>query len=189
MLTDPGRRFGAAAIPHGMGIPATKDISMAATPTSLFARQPPGIMDQLMRDFGFSLEQAAGVLGNIGRESGGFRHLRELGQPAGKGGYGWCQWTGPRRDRFLNWCRERGLDWTADAANYGYLAHELGADYRGTVAAVRVCHDLAGATQAFEQHFEAAGVPALDDRIRWAEQARAAYLAAHAKGHPPGPTQ
>ena len=158
---------------------------MAATPvTNLFASKAPSIMDRLMRDFGFSLEQAAGVLGNIGRESGGFEHLHEIGQPEGRGGYGWCQWTGPRRDRFLAWCRKAGLEWTGDEANYGYLAQELGGDYQSTVAAVRACHDLAEATGAFERHFEAAGVPALADRISWAERARAAYLAAHPELQP-----
>jgi hypothetical protein len=45
--------------------------------------------------------------------------------PGSRGGFGWAQWTGARRQEFEAWCRDNGLDPASDAANYGYLVHEL----------------------------------------------------------------
>src|SRR5678816_1368756 len=83
------------------------------------------VLADLQRDFGLTREQAAGIVGNIGFESTGFTQLHEIGQPEGRGGYGWAQWTADRRVTFFDYCREKGLDWTSDEANYGYLCEEL----------------------------------------------------------------
>ena len=67
---------------------------------------------RLMRDLGLSDVQAAGLLGNLGHETGGFRHLQEIA-PAVPGPPGrlWpAQWTGPRRGALEGWCRARGPD-------------------------------------------------------------------------------
>ena len=41
-----------------------------------------------------------------------------------RGGFGWAQWTGPRRRQFEN-LPQVGLDVTDPEANYGLLVHEL----------------------------------------------------------------
>ena len=82
---------------------------------------------RLMRDLGLSELQAAGLLGNLGRETGGFRHLQEVAPavPGSRGGWGLAQWTGSRRVAMETWCRARGLDPADPEAGYGYLCAEL----------------------------------------------------------------
>lgn len=143
-----------------------------------FEEKAPAVISALMEKFELRDFQAAGVLGNLGHESGGFVYLHELGQPEGKGGYGWGQWTGPRRIEFLNWCSTRGLDWQSDEANLGYLIHDLSAEYRSTISALLKCTSLSGAILAFERNYERAGVPAIGDRVVWGQKALGAYHAA-----------
>ena len=140
-----------------------------------FQQKAPGVILRLMQDFNLTDTQAAGIVGNVGRESGGFTLLREIGAAPGHGGYGWCQWTGARATLFLNWCRANKLDWRSDTGNYGYLKHELSADYAYVVAHVRETRTVADAAVAFEKFYERAGVPALADRIAWAQEAETAY--------------
>ena len=155
------------------------------TPIDAFKAKAPEVVGWIMRDFALPDFAAAGVVGNTGRECLGFTVLREIGQPPGYGGYGWQQWTGPRRKLFLNWCANKGLDWRSDAGNYGYLKHELlGEDpansYAFVVTHLRECKDVAEAAVAFEKFYERAGVPALTDRIKWAQIALDAYHASQA---------
>jgi Phage tail lysozyme len=103
---------------------------------TLFAQKAPAIIEQLMADFQLSDIQAAAILGNIGHECAGFHALHELGQPEGRGGYGWAQWTGPRREKFLAWCKQYRLDWQSEAANYGFLKHELETTEGAAIAAL-----------------------------------------------------
>ena len=127
--------------------------------TILFEQKAPSVMRQLMDDFELEVVQAAGVLGNIGRECNGFKDLRETNQPEGRGGYGWCQ--------------KSGLNWKADNANYGYLKVELLSSERAAVSALLKTTTLAGAVKAFERNFERAGTPNYASRNQWA--ALAAY--------------
>jgi hypothetical protein len=85
--------------------------------------------------------RAGGIVGNLGYESGKLTKLREIGQPEGRGGYGWGQWTADRRVTFLDFCTDNNLEWQSDEGNYRYLVAELsgqipGADYRRTVRAL-----------------------------------------------------
>jgi hypothetical protein len=85
--------------------------------------------------------RAGGIVGNLGYESGKLTKLREIGQPEGRGGYGWGQWTADRRETFLGFCNDNNLEWQSDEGNYRYLVAELsgqipGADYSRTVRAL-----------------------------------------------------
>lgn len=142
---------------------------------TLFKQKAPGIMSQLMKDFDLIDVQAAGILGNLGHECAGFQHLHELGQPENRGGYGWAQWTGPRRVTFFDWCREHQLDWESDEANYGFLKHELETSERRTIPAVSKASNLADAVRAFERNYERAGVVNYKSRIRWGQIALSAF--------------
>lgn len=68
----------------------------------LFRSKAPWIMALLMRDFPWDLDDAASALGNIGHECAGFTALQETKPtvPGSRGGFGWNQWTGPRRRNF-----------------------------------------------------------------------------------------
>ncbi len=141
------------------------------------------VIPGLMAEFGWEDFQAAGCIGNLGHESGGFKQLREVAyiHNPNRGGYGWAQWTGPRARSFLRYCDVLHLDWHSYEANYGYLIKELNESYQHTVASVAKAPTLVAATVAFERGYEAAGVVSMHDRIKWAEIA----LKAHTDKGPP----
>ncbi|MDP3940084.1 MAG: phage tail tip lysozyme [Deltaproteobacteria bacterium] len=145
--------------------------------TPLFRQKSPKIMADLMRDFPFTVEDAAAVVGNLGHESGGFASLQEIKPTVAgsKGGYGWAQWTGPRRRAFEAWCKAKGLKPSSDEANYGYLVVELRGDEKRAVNATRNAVGLEEKVKAFELAFERAGVKHYPSRIKYAKDALATY--------------
>jgi Phage tail lysozyme len=148
---------------------------MAMSTEGTFKSKSPVVIRWLIRDFHLKDFQAAGIVGNLGHESGGLTQFREIGASPGHGGYGWAQWTGPRAHAFLNWCHAHKLDWKSDAGNYGYLHQELAGPYAYVVAHLHECGSVDDATQIFERYYERAGVVALVDRIHWAKIALAAF--------------
>ncbi|MGO4738650.1 phage tail tip lysozyme [Bosea sp. 2KB_26] len=149
---------------------------------STFTQKAPGIINRLMADFGFTREQAAGIVGNLGHESGGLNELQERNPTSGRGGYGWAQWTGPRRRAFEAWAAEKGLDPASDEANYGFLRHELRTNHRGVVDSVKRTGSVSEATVAFEEGYERAGIKNYPSRHKWAQRAlRAAERSAAAE--------
>lgn len=85
------------------------------------------IAKSLAKDLNISLEAAAGIAGNLAAETGDFKHMQELAPvvPGSRGGYGWAQWTGPRRKQFEQWAAQNKLNPSSPQANYGFLIHEL----------------------------------------------------------------
>jgi len=95
------------------------------------------LMRDLMRDFDLTKEQAAGVVGNLDYETGGFKFMQEIDPivPGSKGGYGFAQWTGPRRVAFEEYAAANKLDPSSYEANYGFLKHELANTSEGDIMA------------------------------------------------------
>jgi len=147
---------------------------------SLFTAKVPDLMRRLMRDVPeWGVLDAAAAFGNAGHESGGFELLQEI-KPvvAGSlGGYGWFQWTGPRRLAFMAWCAKRKLVPASYEANYGFFVHELRTSEKSTIQEVAKADGLDAKVVAFEQEFERAGVKHYPSRQKWAEKALAAYHA------------
>jgi Phage tail lysozyme len=168
--------------PPPASAPSPASAPHSPTPTGsgdrVFRTKVPEFMRQLMADFELQDIQAAGIFGNIGHECAGFTILHEIGQPEGKGGYGWAQWTGARRVAFLKWCTDHNLTFTDDAANYGFLDLELRTSQSDAISAVLKTSTLEAAVQAFERNFERAGVPNFPSRNRWASIALDAFRAA-----------
>jgi Phage tail lysozyme len=81
----------------------------------------------LNKDFDLAEHQVADILGNLGEECNGFTAMQEEKPlvPGSRGGYGWAQWTGSRRVKFEDFCRDQGLGAWSDEANYGFLKLEL----------------------------------------------------------------
>lgn len=149
-------------------------------PEKNFAGKAPWLMRRLMLDFNLDMLDAAAIAGNLGHESLGFTKLQEM-KPTVKGsrgGYGWAQWTGPRRRAFEAWCQDQKLDPSSDEANYGFLAHELRSTERRAIPAVKAARTLRDKTMAFEAAYERAGVKHYDKRVYWANLAAEAYAAA-----------
>ena len=114
------------------------------------------LMRDLMFDFDLTREQAAGVVGNLAFESTGFREMQER-DPAvegSRGGYGYAQWTGPRRRDFEAFAEARGLDINSYEANYGFLAHELSTNHAYSLNPLRRAGTPHEATEAFVNHYE-----------------------------------
>lgn len=144
-----------------------------------FRQKAPGIMRRLRDDLGLSPEQAAGVLGNIGVECDQFRHMQEIRPIRGRGGFGWMQWTGPRRVAFEAWAQQRGFDIRSDDANYGFLVTELKGSEARSLASLRRQTTAEAAAEDFMEKFERPGVPNLGNRARLARVALADYKAVY----------
>ena len=147
-----------------------QDNGPARTATDTFAAECRRLGPRLMRDLGLTDVQAAGLLGNLGHETGGFRHLQEIAPavPGSRGGWGLAQWTGPRRAAMEAWCRAHALDPAAPEASYRYLCVELRTSEAPALEALRRATTLEAATGAVCRRFERPGILALPSRLIWA---------------------
>ncbi|MCJ2049701.1 phage tail tip lysozyme [Methylobacterium sp. J-070] len=156
------------------------------TPGDFFAAECRRLGPRLMGDLGLSDIQAAGLLGNLGHESGGFRDLQEIAPAVAgsRGGWGLAQWTGPRRRAMEAWCRAHALDPADPEASYGYLCAELRGTEAAALAALRQAATLRAATEAVCRRFERPGIVALPSRLAWAARALAALRSGDAPATP-----
>lgn len=156
--------------------------------SSVFEQKAPGIMRRLMDDFrALRVEDAAAIVGNLAHECAGFETLQEISPTVkgSKGGYGWPQWTGPRRRAYEAYCKRAGQNPASDAANYAYLWIELsgiegseGKAIGKTVSAAT----LQAKVIAFETAFLRAGIKHYTSRKKWAERAMDAWRIASKAG-------
>lgn len=143
-----------------------------------FEDMAPTLMGKLMTDFQLNSLQAAAIMGNLGHESAGFTAYHQFGMPDGKGGYGWAQWDGSRREAFLKWCKDNGKAWDSDEASEAFLWIELkGSEGNNALPSLRTQTDLGAAVEDFEKKFERAGVKAYPSRKSWAKKALDAFNA------------
>jgi len=149
--------------------------------TETFLAKAPRIMENLVSDFGLKDFQAAGLMGNIGEECDGFREMQEKKPliPGSKGGFGWAQWTGPRRTQFESFCSVNGMSPFSDAANYGFLKQELNTTQAMALTAVQKAPNISKAVRTFEASFERAkaGLEHFDRRDQWAGLALQSFRA------------
>ena len=99
------------------------------------------LTQHLISTYGLTREQATGPVGVLGYESGDFKTLQERNPISGRGGYGYAQYTGPRRVAFESYARGQGLDPSSYAANQGFLDKELQGDKAGTIAALKATNN------------------------------------------------
>ncbi|NVK16705.1 MAG: hypothetical protein HWE35_21240 [Rhodobacteraceae bacterium] len=131
------------------------------------------LMRDLMRDFGFTRAQAAGVVGNLDHESDGFKGLQEYNPivKGSRGGYGYAQWTGPRRRQFEAWAAQNGhSDLSTYEANYGFLKYEMSQTWeKRAVDRVKQTNSVEDATKVFQDTFLRPGIPHTSSRIQRAQ--------------------
>jgi len=141
-------------------------------PLEVFRRKVPEITAELNKDFDLAEHQIAGILGNLGEECNGFTAMQEEKPlvPGSRGGYGWAQWTGSRRVKFEDFCRDQGLDARSDEANYGFLKLELQTSHKDAIDKLKNETTLSGAVESFMDSYEGPGIPNLPARIRWAQR-------------------
>ena len=132
-------------------------------------------MQDLILTFDLTPIQAAAIVGNLGTESQNFTAYHEHGQPKNKGGYGWAQWTGPRRETFFAWADAQNLHRESEAASLGYLEHELQTSQQYALTALKQQTELSNATHSFMYQFEGPGILNEVDRQNHARIALQAY--------------
>lgn len=166
----------ALVTPPAIDAPLNAEWDNPVPPSSFWSDRDDGnvfsmLMFDLQKDFGLTEAQAAGVVGSLAHESAGFQTLQELAPvvPGSRGGFGYAQWTGPRRRAFEEYVAANGLDPNSYEANYGFLAHELKNTPEGKVLrGLRNAASADDATQVFTAQFLRPGIVHLDSRIRWA---------------------
>ncbi|QIG75013.1 putative tail protein [Rhizobium phage RHph_I3_18] len=136
----------------------------------------PRLISDLSKDFQLSPEQAAGVVGQLAHESAGFGTLQEVNPtiPGSRGGYGYAQWTGPRRKDFEAWTAQNNLDPNSYEGNYGFLRNELMNTPEGAVLEkLRGAPDALAAGRVFTDTFLRPGIPNYGSRDAWTQRALA----------------
>jgi len=142
---------------------AQRPVSRGSTATDVGKK----LLTDLMSDFNLTREQAAGFVGNLDHETGGFKFMQEIKPvvPGSRGGYGFAQWTASRRVAFENWAAERDLPLDSYEANYGYLKHELENTPEGSVLEdLRGAKDVKEAATIVSEKFLRPGTPNLGSR-------------------------
>ncbi len=96
------------------------------------------VRDQLSQNLGITPTAASGIVSNLNAESG-IAGINEVNPtvPGSRGGFGWAQWTGPRRDEFENYAAQHNLDPASDQANMGFLVQELTTKYPAVLAQLK----------------------------------------------------
>jgi hypothetical protein len=135
-------------------------------------------IQHLMADLDLTAEEAAGIVGNLGGESGmtaiNEKHPMVSGS---RGGFGWAQWTGSRRVTFEQWCINNQLNQASDVANYGFLLYELRGSQSHVIDQLKKCTTVEAAVYTVEVIFErpADTQGGLADRNEFAQRALDGY--------------
>lgn len=130
---------------------------------------------------GSSAYVIAALAGNAWRES----HINPTLNQQGGGAFGLFQWDGSRRDSLQAWLSDNGYGLTDPNGQMQYLLVE--GDWQGSFNGISsldefmssTSTDIAALTEAFCSCWERAGVPALQERIDFANKAYS-YIIAHA---------
>jgi hypothetical protein len=148
----------------------------------------PQAITRLSQDLSISPQVAAGIVGQLGYESAGLQSINEMQPvvPGSRGGFGWAQWTGPRRREFESWAQQNNLDVADPEANYQFLVHELTqTPEKRVLSKLQGIEDPVEAGKVFTDTFLRPGVPAYDKRASWVEKAVNLMVpAAQAQGVP-----
>jgi hypothetical protein len=165
-------------VSHGSDIPFPKFDPSGGKP---FDQKAPFIMRRLLNDFpAFKDFHAAAILGNMGRETGGFTLMQEVRPRSGRGGLGWLQWTGPRRVDFEKFCEPPNPSTATDEGNYNFMKHEMLGKEHVAREAFEITTNLDDATRVFMSRYERPGVEALEERKTFARRALVLFRSAPA---------
>ncbi|NYT76656.1 hypothetical protein H0A71_06600 [Alcaligenaceae bacterium] len=139
-----------------------------------FDQLAPQIIKRLSSDLKLTPQQAAGIVGQLAYESDGLQAINERAPtvPGSRGGFGWAQWTGPRRKQFEQFAQQHKMSIEDPETNYGFLLHELtGTPESRVLDSIRGAQDAQTAGKLFTDKFLRPGVPAYDKRASWTEKA------------------
>ena len=127
------------------------------------------LINDLKKDFNISTEVAAGMVGNLWHETGGFKFMQELKPTSGRGGYQIAQWTGVRRKAFESYVDSLDLDINSYEAGYGFLKIELLGSEKRNFEKIKGATTVKQAATLTSEKFLRPGKPNLSKRLVAAE--------------------
>lgn len=135
------------------------------------------LASDLQRDFGLTKEQAIGFVGNLAMESNGFQSLQEISPTVSgsRGGYGYAQWTGPRRTEYEAWAKANNLPVDSYDANYGFIKQELNGSESAALAALKNAETVKQAAKVTMNRYLRPGIPNSSSRLSWANKVADGY--------------
>ncbi|MCU9758224.1 phage tail tip lysozyme [Enterococcus faecalis] len=114
-----------------------------------------------------TIQGISGMLGNFQRESGlDPTAIERPDDPLS--GHGLAQWTAGRTTLLMDFAKEKGKPWSNLGLQLAFLVHELRGSEKGAIEALKMS-DVHEATESWQTLFERAGIPALDERISFAD--------------------
>lgn len=131
------------------------------------------LLARRLKEAGYSNANIAGVLGNFQLESGFNPRVNEgglVGAPAGKGGYGFGQWTGSRQADLVNFARQRKKDPGDPGLQADFLLHELKGPEKAADEYLRGAVSPEESARRFLTGYERAGIPKTKQRQEAARQ-------------------
>ena len=139
---------------------------------SAFANIAQNLHRDLQVRLNLTHEQAAGLVGNLATETGNFKHMQEIDPvvEGSAGGWGYAQWTGPRRRQFETYADGRGLARDSYEANLDFLVHEFNTTERAAYNRLLAAGTTEEAAYAVMDGFLRPGVPHWDSRRGYAEE-------------------
>lgn len=130
-----------------------------------------------LTSMGFSKQAAAGVVGNLQQESG----VNPLSRQKGGPGMGIMQWTDNQRwAQLTKWAKNSKLDPNSLDTQVKWMVKEM-KDY-GVWGPLSKLTDVHGATDLFEKRMEAAGMPMMANRYKYADSAYQQYSKGYSEG-------
>jgi hypothetical protein len=161
------------------GIKGSTDMDKLTGAEQYFATHAPPYIHRLRHDLpNIGKWDACAIMGNAGHECLGFTKMQEMKPtvPGSRGGYGWMQWTGPRRRAYEAFCAKRNVDASTMEANYMFLLHELTETFeKKALPAIIAVVPLDQKVEVFEKEYLRAGIKHYDARKRWARIALFSY--------------
>ncbi|WP_414440821.1 phage tail tip lysozyme [Burkholderia sp. 22PA0106] len=132
----------------------------------------------LQNNLGLNKDAAAGVLGNLQQESGLESDINQGGARGGpsannaddnQNGYGLAQWGGVRKEGLEQFAASQGKPASDLGVQLDYLAKEVG-EKPGLVDALNSAGSPDAAAKVWDQQFEMASDPQMQNRNQYAEQ-------------------
>jgi hypothetical protein len=139
-----------------------------------------------MRELGITVQQAAGIVGNFGAESGLISGRQEGTKESDRplttilgrtGGIDWAQWTADRRRAFAKFVEEKGLPFPSYETSLAFVLHELRGPEAKALRQLKLTTTAKAAAETFEHFYERAGVKNYPARIAYANRAVQLWLA------------
>ena len=123
-------------------------------------------------NYGFTSEQAAGMVGNFAAESGVNIDPQAFNpNDVGAESFGIAQWRASRYDDLRNWASETGQDYNTLETQLGFVVHEFETTERSALARIRSTNSSSDAARVIDQYYERSDGTHRERRVEYALEA------------------